>query len=287
MSNIKKIETIYSQGTAEDQEDGLCVNLPLVGVIDGLSAPFHHEMERPLFNGMSGGQMVRQEILKALYSANNDETLEKILLHANKQVGIIQSERGIPLDRADLLAGACIAVARLSQNNIDIIQAGDCFAIWITNKGRIGFTKNQASLHEIEIRETWRIIQQTEGIQDRRETWVKFHEPLSSLRLRDINQINQSTGYGLLNGQALFEKCWQKLTIPLENLKLLILFSDGLLPLRLDPGNEKFLAKEMIALYKQRSLKGILEETRNFEKKEKERHIEHGEATAIAIEFEE
>lgn len=286
MPNIERIEAIYSQGTSEDIEDSFCVNLPFVGVIDGLSAPYHYQMERPFFDGVSGGEMVRQVILEFLYSANRDEALQALLLRANEVAGRIQSDQGIPLDRADLLAGACIAVAKLNRETIDIIQAGDCFAVWITNDGKIGVTKNQASLHEVEVLKTWRNIQQTEGIQDRRETWVKFHKPLSSLRLRDINQINQPAGYGLLNGQALFEKCWQKLTIPLENLKLLMLFTDGLLPLWLNPGNEKFLSKEIITLYRQRGLSGILEETRNCEKRNKERHVEHGEATAIAIEFE-
>lgn len=288
MPKIERVETIYGQGTAKDREDGFCVNPPVVGVVDGLSAPYHYKMERPLFDGMSGGEMVREEILEVLYSTDKDEPLEEVLLRANERVGFIQSNHGISLARADLLAGASIAVAKLSPEEIDILQAGDCFAIWITNEGKIGVTKNQAHLHEVETWETWRKIQQEMGERgrDRREVWVEFHEPLSRLRLRDINQPTALTGYGLLNGQAAFRECWQKVTIPWKGLKLLMLFTDGLLPLWLNPGKEGAMARQIVTLYQKKGLKGILEKTRISEKKEKERHMEHGEATGIVIEFE-
>lgn len=284
---IERIEAIYSQGTAKDREDGFCVNSPFIGVIDGLSAPYHYKMERPLFDGMSGGEMVRTEILKALYSANKNESLEQVLLRANEQVGNIQYEQGIPLDRADLLAGASIAIVKLDQEGVEIIQAGDCFAVWITTEGKIEVTKNQAYLHEVETWETWKKIQEEEGIQDRREVWVRFHQPLSALRLRDINQPTVTTGYGLLNGQLAFRDCWQKVIVPWKGLKLLMLFTDGLLPLWFNQGEEDLLAREMVALYKKKGLGSILEETRLSKEKERGRHMEHGEATGIVIEFRE
>ena len=283
MKKIKRIETIFNQGTAKHQEDGFIINLPFVGVVDGVSAAWNSKIKPVLFDSMSGGEMTRKVILKTFYSARENESLEKLIEIANEQVGEIQISSGIPLERSDLLAGACFAITRLNLENIDIIQAGDCFALWVNASDKIGITKNQNRLVQFQEQKIiQKLMKKHRG--DREKMWEEFYEPLCSIRQKNVNK-NTNRGYGLLNGQPTLFECWQRIVVPCPNLNLLMFFTDGLIPLWLEYCKEKKMAKQMVALYREKGLKGILSETRKSELGGKREHTEHCEATGIAIEF--
>lgn len=116
---------------------------------------------------------------------------------------------------------------------------------------------------------------------DRQKMWQEFYQPLSGLRLRDNNKKTK-TGFAILNGQPSLKNCWQKIEIPIKNLKFLLLFSDGFVPFK----KEVDLAKETVKFYEKGGLNYILQKKREFEKKtEKESYRVFDEATAIAIKF--
>lgn len=283
MLKIERFEVLYSQGTAERIEDGLITNPPFFGVIDGLSAPYHYKMEPIRFDGMSGGEMVRKVVLETFSAANPSLPLEEVSLQANQKIKEFQVARGIPIERSDLLAGACFAFAKLGIRTFELIQGGDCFGVWVYKNGEIGVTKNQAYLH---VSENLRIIAEImrRVNWNRNEMWVEFFPILSKFRLRDINQKTR-TGYALLNGQSTIKKCWQKITIPVAGLEFLILFTDGLIwyPESVD---EKKMVEKVVSAYEKWGLRGVLNEKRRTEKKNaKTLYIDRDEATAIAIEF--
>lgn len=274
-----EIETIYSPGTSKRQEDGRIENWPFLGVVDGVTAT--HSPKRPptLFDGMSGAEIVRKIILETFCTAKLDSPLKKVILQANQRIRKFQTAQGIPLERSDLLAGAVFVFVKVAET-IEIIQGGDCFAIWVINS-KIGITKNQTYLanHHQLIAE---LMEKYEG--NREEMWDEFYSYLCALRRRDYNQPIK-TGFAVLNGQPWVSKCWQEIEIPLQNLELLLLFSDGFVPVE-ERGNEKELAKKVVALYFKEGLNGILERTRRIEEQRKRSsHIDHEEATAIAINF--
>lgn len=280
---IERIETIYSQGTAEKREDGLIVNPPFFGVVDGFSAPYHYKMQKILFNGMSGGEMVRKIALSTFYSTRVDLPLEKIVLQANHEIGQIQIINGVPIDQAGHLAGASFVFVKLGIETIEIIQGGDCLAIWEYASGEIGVTKNQAYAH---VSENLRIIAKLmKDHNDRKEMWVKFCPILSERRQEDINQKTK-TGYAVLNGQPVLKECWQRTEVPIGGLKLLLLFTDGFVVYP-ETAEKTGLASRLISDYKSYKLSGVLKKKRENDAKHAERsYIAQDEATAVVVKFE-
>jgi hypothetical protein len=276
---------IYSQGTAEKREDGLILNPPFFGIIDGFSAPYIPR-EQKLFENLSGGEMVRKIVLEAFYSANDKEALEKIVSKANSKIGEFQIKEGIPLDRPDLLAGCSFVFAKIKKKKIEIIQGGDCLAVWKYKDGKIGATKNYAFEHvSRNLKIIADLMRKHKG--DRRKMWVDFVPILTKMRQRDINNPKIETGFAVLNGQTNLNECWQKIEIPIKNLEIMLLFSDGLIPFPYEETvNENELAKKTIALYKKKGLDGLLQRKRKIDKKqEKKSYIAQDEATAISIKF--
>lgn len=279
MLKIERIETIFSQGTSERREDGLINNQPFFGVVDGVTAPYSPSRPPTLFEGMSGAEMVRKLILETFYAAKFSLPLKKVVLEANRKIREFHTTQGIPLKRSDLLSGATFAFAKIGKT-IEIIQGGDCFAVWVINS-EIGITKDQTQLaaHHRLIPE---LMKKYEG--NREKMWNEFYPHLCALRQRDYNQKIE-TGFAVLNGQPWVSECWQKIEVPSRDLELLLLFTDGLVPVK-ERNKEEKLAKKVIALYREKGLVGILERTRRIEEQQKESsHIDHEEATAIAIQF--
>lgn len=277
-----KIEVIYDQGTAEDLEDGLVINPPFFGVMDGTSEPNHFLGRGLSFDGMSSGEMVRKIILETVYGAGSKEPLEKILLEANEKIRNLWHKYKIPLNRSDLIGGAAFAFIKIDSKKVNIIQGGDCFALWVKNSNEIGVTKNQVYLHELEgLKVIAKLMKKHKG--DRKKMWLDFYEPFCQFRLRDINKETK-TGFALLNGQPSLKKYWQTIEIPVSNLKLLLLFTDGFVPFK----KERELMKEIVKFYKKGGLNYILKKKRELEKTtEKESYQVYAEATAIAIKFDE
>jgi len=282
--NIEKIEALYRQGTAEHREDGFIVNPPFFGVVDGFSAPYHSKMEKILFDGMSGGEMIRRVILETFYAVPPDLSLEAAILYANLKISEIQTTHGIPIDQAGLLAGASFVLAKVKEKTIEITQGGDCFTIWDYGSGKFGATKNQAYQHvskNLEI--IAELMEKHHG--NRKEMWVEFCPILSKFRQRDINNPEIKTSYAVINGQSSLRRCWQEIEIPVNGLKLMIFVTDGFFWYPESVG-EIVLAKKMLSIYKELGLDGILTEKREGEKRTAETsYIDHDEATGLALEF--
>lgn len=277
---ISKITAIYDKGTVKNIEDGLVINPPFYGVIDGTSEPKYFIGRGISFDGLSSGEKVRQIILETFYAAKNNESLEKIILRSNEKLKNLWRKRKISLDHSDLIAGAAFVFVKINSQKIEIIQGGDCFALWVSKSGKVGITKNQVYLHGLEAEKIIAELMKKHG-GNRKKMWLEFYKPLCQLRLRDNNKKTK-TGFAILNGQPSLKKCWQKIKIPVKELKFLLLFSDGFVPFKKD--NQ--MAKETVKFYQKGGLNCILKNKRKYEKRtEKKSYRVFDEATAIAIEF--
>jgi hypothetical protein len=284
---IKTIDTIYSPGSATDQEDGMINSFPIFGVIDAFSAPYDPEQGGPIrFDGLSGGEKIRQIILKTFYSADQKDGLERIILRANKNIAEFWTKQKIPLNRSDLLAGASFVFAKImpDKKSIKIIQGGDCIAGWIHGFTNFNFTPNQAYDHDSEtIRVMAEIMEKNKG--SRKGLWRDHCPQLCRLRLRDQNQPHIKTGLAVLNGQPGVKYCWQKIEIPTKNLDALLLFSDGFAP-DIETGVTKESIIKAIKFYRGGNLNDFLKETISLRGlKRSMTHTDFPEATALGIKF--
>lgn len=282
------IEVIYDQGTAEHREDGFIVNPPFFGVIDGFSAPHSPQNPLILFDGESGGEIIRRIALESFYSANGDWSLENVVMVTNKLIRKFQADHGIPEDRADLLAAASFVFLKIEKDKIKILQGGDCLVAWHLTSGEVGTIRNQAYGHVARnLKIIAKLMKKHQG--DRVKMWNEFFTTLSGFRLQDINNPKSKTSYAALNGQQRLPNCWQKIEMPLEKLRSLLLFSYGFVPYRETKPEDKLqniLAGTLCIEYHAGGLKRILSRKRKSDaKKAVSSHITYDEATAIALSF--
>lgn len=278
---MKIKEAIYSQGTAEEVEDGMIINPPFFGVIDGASAAYRTKAERILFNGMTGGEMVRKLVLETFYSAGADSFLEETILQANQRIGETQEKQGISLDRTDLLAQASFVFIKIEEETVTIIQGGDCFALWLSADGGIGITENQAFLHDTKVLDKIALLMRKyKG--DRQKMWMEFAPFLAAARLRDVNKKIKA-GFAQLTGQPWLPEYWKKIIIPKP--RLLLLFSDGLVPFEETAhSSASILAKKTLETYQKGGLGLLLQKIRKKQfEKQKLNHIDQQEITVLAL----
>ena len=277
-----KVTTIYDQGDATIVEDQVIFSLPFVGVADGVSGLYLPDRGPRLFDGLSGGQMVVDALHSVAQRSYAKQSLEQIVIWANERVRRAQHSAGVPLDRSDLLAGASFALAKIGDEEIEIIQAGDCFALWRMYGGEYQMTSNQVFLHDMETRGIIaRLMQKHAG--DKQKVWEEFGTTLSRMRRERVNK-KVSKSYGLLNGQHTLKDCWQVFTLSRKDVARVMLFTDGLI--YYPESGDGALAWKVLELYQKGGLENILLQTRMQEDlQEGEIHIRHSEATAVAVEF--
>ena len=284
---IERVEMVYDRGTAKNQEDGRIDNSPFFGVVDAFSAPYTAETEQMSFGGLSGGEMVKGKILREFHIARSDDSLEELIESVNNKVAKTIHSYKIPIEQSDQLPAACFAIMKMTSdyrgNCIDIIQAGDCLAIFVAESGQIFSLKNQARLHEFrEQRIIDRLLKTYNGNQEK--MWNDFYPLLKKSRLRDINK-NTDAGYAVLNGQKDFSKYYKREKVDSGNLDFVIIGTDGLISPELFWSEEFDLAEKIVSVYEEEGLKGILEKTRKSESKGKRGYTKHCEATGMAIKF--
>ena len=285
MKEIKIIESIYSVGRPREHiEDGHFIKLPFFGVIDGYSAPYNPFDEKNpliLFDGMSGGEMARNTIQTMFSSADRDLNLEITALQANELIGKEQKEYGFALNNASYLAGAAAVLGKICQDQIILIQAGDCYAIWLYESGEIGITENKFYKFSLQGQEKFSgLLRKHQGNELR--IWQDY-----CCFLADLRQKHANIDYPIFNGQPNVQECWQKIELPLKSLKLLILLSDGFINIE-QMADEKRLAKDIVELFQSgQSLNRVLVAARAIEDMvNKDAHEKHAEATGLAIKFE-
>ncbi len=294
-----KVYELYDQGTASIPEDTKFNYLSstygaigYVGVADGVSG-LYIPSEGPMkFGKRSGGQLATAVLQKTFSQAPLPglESIDQVVMRASVELADILKICIPELTKdsyATLVAGlpgATFAVAKLDARRLEITQCGDCLALWEMRDGTIGATKNQVYLHDTQARQTIAQLMEKHG-GDRGKMWAEFTPILAQWRVDHINTRTTLMSYGLFNGQQELLDLIRPFVLPRREIRTLILATDGLF-FYPETGDEKSLAEKAFDLFKQGGLEAILADTRRLEETERaSSHIDHAEATAIAIEF--
>lgn len=297
-----RISTIYNQGSSFRREDGhRVISDSIFFVLDGVSEPYSPRSPQRLISDLSGGELVsrlaedwtgwdKADYLPVLAGKLN-EHIKKCL----SNVGFVHTPGKLP--------GATFAFAKTDTEVVEILQAGDCFALWETVAGKIHITKNQVRLHDLKMNETILRLQReislelfcielekTTNMQHERirtEMWDRFCPILEEARETNTNNPDNPKGYGLLNGQPELKRMWFRTTLPLKSVKTLLLFSDGMVPWNLmKDKTDKEVAQIVIDTYQRGGLAKMLLWARGLEEQIKGvNYIDNAEATGISIEF--
>lgn len=302
-----KTEQLYDKGSAPYVEDGLFLCDPFYGVVDGVSAPYGPKHPLKLTDGKSGGELVARTIEQYVQNRPQKDlklpTLEQLTLEVDYNLETIQDIHHLPTGE---LSGATFAFAKVGERHVEIVQGGDCFALWKLHDGTVGITKNQVRLHDTamnaEILRTQREVAKElfgvsleEATQEQRgkirgEMWNRFYFTLKEARNQDANNPASPRRYTLLNGQLLQkseEPIWFSTQLPRDQVQLLLLFSDGLIPWQVMGGmSDEQIARKVLTDYERGGLKYLLEVARGIEKcLAAVNYTDAAEATAIALQF--
>lgn len=287
MKRISSVELLQDFGTAKFPEDGFIVRPPFFGVVDAVSTPYAMDSSPPKFyDGLTDGQVVRNIIVETFSGVSANLSLAEALTKANRRIAEFQQFPGtIDYPR---LAGVSFVFAKIGKNEIEIIQGGDCFALWdSTEKRDSGITKNQAyQVERARIAIFSELMRKNKG--DRKKAWKDYQPIFLKAKIEETN-----VNYAELNGQEKVSRQWQRVLIPSDfETELLLLFSDGFVPFE-NTKDSWVLGKLVLSLYRIGQpvfpgLKSILNYTRAKEAERVfESHIVQAEATALAIRFEE
>ena len=291
-------------------EDGHFIALPFVGVTDGVSEPYNMDHPQVKFRDgkLTGGEVVSRIVEGFFIQQSGKENapdldLRDSILEANKLVGSELKDYGFNLDSSETLPGATFAIAKISETQVEVVRAGDCFALWIDKEGEVAITPMQTRQQETEADRDANNIQRriakakynleleevnpSQMKEIRAEMWLEYFPIWKETRRRYINNPADPNGYGLLNGQAtLKEMCFYKV-LERDNLGTLLLFTDGLTPWEIIKNKSDIeMARMVYSSYKKGGLQGLLNDTRAIENRVKGvSWTDAAEAAAIAVEF--
>lgn len=278
----------------EHEEDGVIMEPPFYGALDGFSEPYSYLHPPRPFNDFTGGEMIVKTVKRNFLGANPALPIEAYLQLANAGIKKMLAAEELPVGNAGLMPGAVFAVAKVEVKTIKFIQGGDCLIVWHFADGKIDFTRNQAYGHvSHNLRTIEEILAKNSG--NRKEMWVEFAPILSRRREQDINNPLSANNYAVLNSQPDIMKCWIAGEIPLRNLTTLLVFTDGFAHYeQTSPDKIAFLAAKLIDDYHRKRLASGQKETLNQMLAEKRAeaktciklsYIDRDEAAAVALEF--
>lgn len=278
-----RIQTLYDSGTAKVPEDSIVFAPPIFfGVADGVSGVYLPEEGPKLFKVRTGGQLASSVLVQTFHCATPKMGLARILRCANNTLRGIAKTEGLSISQPAFLPSATLVVAKIGPNCIKIVQAGDSLAVWEYTNGNVGGISNPMFTYEKRHLNTIaRLMEKHKG--DRQKMWGEFRPTLIQQRNTHVNIAGKEVA--LLNGQARFLDCLHLSALSVQDIKLLVLFTDGFVSFE-DTENGGELAQKVIGLYRQGELQAVLNNTRKeAEKKKSSSHEDFPEATAIAIEF--
>lgn len=223
------------------------------------------------YNGtrLTGGQVVSRILQEVFANPPDHESLGELLVIINQRIDMFLSMQGIGQDRPDDRPATDVAAARITDQTIEMIQVGDCFAAWLMNDGTICGTDNQAQTFDQmlgPIRQ--RLKEQGANV------WDAIEPDFRRGRHLYTNKPRGEGGYSTLNGQPEASQIWDHRELPRDQVKLLLLFTDGLVrdehiwdsPAR---------ARHLIETYQQGGWRAVVDN--------KDRHINEG--SGVAVEF--
>ncbi len=227
------IEQFLSPGDAKYQEDGMvyCEGNPMtISVSDAYSVPYD-DSKHPIIiiDGMSTGEAVTKIFCNTVFNAKPSQSPKEIAIEANALIGDFQKKQRFLFQASDL-AGTSFVLAKVTEEFVNIFQGGDCTALWTHKDGSLGFTPNivaPATRYVNKISAELR--QQCDG--DLKKARALFTPYLKEEKLFNNNNPDSPQGYPVINGQLNVGMCQEKL-IPVNDLRFLLLFSDGLIPFK-------------------------------------------------------
>ena len=246
------VHTISNIGSGSVNEDVLLVASPLFGVFDGATSLRSYKDKQ----GRTGGYLAAS-IAKKVFSREGKD-LYHLATEANEAIGKSMRRNGVDvLDKLKVWSTSA-TVVRFNPDGFTWLQVGDSAGLIIyKNNSFEPFTEYHE--HDKEWQSLWKKLAEEEVPRD--EVTLRIQHEVELLRKR----MNIVGGYGVLNGEAGMTDFLHYGSRSLQEVKHILLFTDGLMIPKEDPFQpEKF--GEMVDKFLDGGLKHLMGYVRNLER---------------------
>ncbi len=243
---IKSVETFFDRSREKYPEDLVIQEGDIFGVLDGYS-PVYHPKDGPKTitigsKQRSLGQVIVNTIKSKLQWSYIDP-FERTLLQANSVIRGLQDQFQLPSEER---GGAAFALAKIGEEKTEIIQGADCLALWILKSGAVGFTPNQILKHSLDEIELINTLSKRRKNKDK--IWRERIDHLKDIRKNCLNNPKNPFNYAAINGNDFLYKCWRSISLPTNQVSLLIMITDGFFQVEESADIQSF-AKNLLTSY--------------------------------------
>lgn len=222
MADMKiKTEYIHEKGTGALNEDTLALNGTLFGVFDGATS-----LDRRTFDQNITGGYYASSIASDIFKKNND-SLINLAQKANSAIFEKMVEKGVNTSDKNSLWSTSAAVLKIEKDLINWVQTGDSLLLLIYDDGSYKLPVTGYD-QDIETLLMWRALAD--------KTDKKIFDVLGD-QIRKI-RAQMNITYGVLNGERAYADFLNSGVEPLEGVRDIILFTDGLFLPSQSPGTE-------------------------------------------------
>ena len=265
-----KVEHILEKGSGFVNEDALVIEKNLFGVFDGATS-----LDNVFFEKRKTGGMIASFSACSVFSKNHFPLIE-LARSANRAIFDEMICHGVNCSAREKLWSTSAAVIRIKEREIEWIQTGDSYIIIIYEDDSYKvFTEKDDQ--DFETLSMWKCMAECCS----RPIGEALSEQIKKIR----SEMNRS--YGVLNGEKEAEKFLRSGIEPLENVKQILLFTDGIhIPDKIPQKKKNF--DSLVECYLSRGLTGLKDYVRELEKKDPEcktypRFKCHDDIAAISI----
>ena len=266
---VKRIEHILEQGSGARNEDCLIMDGAVFGVFDGATSLGG----APLPDGASGGALA--SAIAGRTFLRNGHPLHSLGIQANEAIRTGMESRGVDITQRLGLWSSSAAVVRLREGVMEWFVTGDCQVVFVDRDGRY----RVAAEREDHDYPTLCMIRER----------GRFHPEVTAMIEAVREGMNRD--YGVLNGERAAADFFRTGMEPLDNVKSVLVFTDGLSIPCTSPGRYRDYSC-LMDMAGSCSLRGLRNHVRVREASDPDierypRFKKHDDIAAIALHFQE
>jgi len=267
------VESLTEKGSGQINEDSYFVKPNYFGVFDGATG-----LVKYADSSGNTGALLASRTAKEVFENNQNKPLLSSFKEANVKIRELEKNAGIDLNNKTCLWSTSASVVRIEGNSVEYLAIGDSPIVIIDKDNKLN---TYFIDHDLESMILWDKMVK-EGIVDKRAD-KRMQDQLSRTRLRS------NVTYGFLNGEKEALNFVKTANYPKENIKEILLFTDGMLIPNERPGQPEDFNK-IVELFEQDELRNVKNYVRNMEDSDPDcnkylRFKQHDDLTAIAITF--
>lgn len=267
-----RVEYIHEKGTGVLNEDSLLVGEDIFGVFDGATS-----LDGATFDGWKTGGYLASSIAWGVYG-NNDDSLYELSCRANTAIYEGMVSRGVDVSKKENLWSTSAAVVKIGDGVFEWAQTGDSLIMAIDEDNSHRLLVDSYD-HDMDTLLMWKnLAEESPG--------TVFDTVFDQIRKV---RTGMNVDYGVLNGEEASLDFFKMGVEPLDGLKHLVIFTDGLFIPKRDPRKKESFDR-FASLYLEGGLEGVRNHVRELQEqdpfcREFPRFKPHDDIAAVSISF--